>query len=811
MTLAFNSYRQCRHGMGTRYKRISVVSLMILILLLPIAGHASARSVHSVSNFDLFPQGDFNDPIAWQADSGITFLTSDAQYTESMVADNRMTLLHSRPNNYQSLTTWAGNSATDSNYSTGSPDLQFTYTSGPIIELDSFDTSSMNSYELVSVSVVAAFHIPDNLEQDQVQIVMKYDGNFENLVTYVNTQSPIDYINGSLWSKNITSLADWSWSMIEDIEINLDYVSVGSTDDARLDVDAFGIEVVVKYPWYGSEWASSTSTFTGHSMPIIDVDISKGQYNNMALAQCGLTSSLSGSSGSWVSEIIESPPSQTIGRVHYSLDDSSIDDVVMEYASSSDGTSFSEFSNLSNHELLQEQYVMIKITSTDSCVSGITADYNNPSLSIDGRIFGSLEGLSTENSKWKVYVNNQEVTYQSIAQIGNFNLDLPIGQYMMVGDDSIDVQVRAWFNWDSDGSSSTTALEVSSISISGGFDLEWDEDPTCGLIGTQTFFEDGGGILIPFVNGCSDDRTSKDNLSVDFIVENESLISVDLSQEDIRILLKPEASGTTTVLTTVSDQVGNQWQETFIVTINTVDDAPVLNEFPAVVPVELSVSTQVPFTYSDIDSTGLTAYTNRSWATIDLDSGFITINAPSAGLIIPVEINLCDQNTCVQRILDLEVQSLPDLLIEEVVVSDGDIFHKDIVPISVYVRNNGDAEATLISVRCQQGADLIDIQTISILLAQELGVVTCEWQVPEGIQTAEISIEIDRGGDIIEGDEENNQANITIEVLEQNKEDKTSSGFEISGSSVWIITIIALALVIGIFSFLTPPKIKKIN
>jgi hypothetical protein len=291
---------------------------MILILLLPITGHASARSVHSVSNFDLFPQGDFSDPSLWQQDSGVSFLTSDAQHTESMVADNRMTLINSRPDNFQPLTTWSVNTPTDSNFSTGAPDLQYTYTSGPIIELDTFDVSSMDSYELVSVSVVAAFHITDKLVQDQVQIVMEYDGNFENIVTFLNTQSSIDYMNGSTWSKNVTELTDWTWSMIEDIEFDLDYVSVGTTDDARLDVDAVGIEVVVKYPWYGSEWASSTSTFTGHSMPIVDVDISKGDYNNMALSQCGLTSSISGTSGTWTSEIIEAPPSQTnIARVKF--------------------------------------------------------------------------------------------------------------------------------------------------------------------------------------------------------------------------------------------------------------------------------------------------------------------------------------------------------------------------------------------------------------------------------------------------------------------------------------------------------------
>ncbi len=797
--------------MGERVNRIALVSFMVFIMLMQIFSSVSARSVHSVSDYDLFPQGDFTDPGQWETDSGVSFLTSNAQYTESMIADNRMSIIHSRPDNFQTLSIWSQNSETESNFSTGQPDSQYTYTSGPVIELDDFDTSAISSYELVSVSIVVAFHIPDKLEQDQVQFVMNYDGNFENLVTFVNTQSPIDYINGSIWSKNVTSLTQWSWSMIENLEFTLDYVSVGSSDDARLDVDALGIEVIVKYPWYGSEWGSASSTFTGHSMPIMNVNLSLGQFDNMALSQCGLTSSVSGTTGSWTSGIIQSPPSQSIGRIHYSLQDSSSDDVVMEISSSSDGQNFSPFLAINNHDLINNSYIKIRVTSTDSCISQIKVDLNDFSLNINGRVFGSLDGLSTSNSRWKAFVNGQEVAYQTLAQLGNFNLDLPIGQYIEHTDDSIEVKVQAWFNWDSSGTSSTTVFEISSLYVEGGYDLVWDENPVCESVGPQNFFEDGGGVLIPFITNCYDDRTSNENLTVDFDVEDESLISADMSQGDIRLLLGAEQSGVTTVLVTVTDESNNQWQDNFVVTVSTVDDPPVLNEFPAVVPVELYSSSQVPFTYSDIDSEDLTAYTNRSWATIDLETGFITINAPSAGLIVPVEVNLCDQNTCVQRILDLEVQSLADLEIEEILISQEEVYQQDIVPIRVYVRNSGDAEASLVSVRCQQGNDLIDLETISILQPGELAVVTCDWQVPEEIFYANITVELDRGELISEGDETNNINTISVDIKEKVDSDSSSSSFDISSSTVWITTIIILVLLVGIFRFIAPPKIRKIN
>ena len=165
--------------MGETVKRFTLVSLMICVLVFQTFSSVSARSVHSVSDFDLFPQGDLTNPEDWQTDSGVTFLTSNAQYTESMVADNRMTIIHSRPDNLETLSIWSQNSDTESNLSTGQPDSQYTFTSGPVIKLDDFDTSSISNYELVSVSVVVAFHIPDSLQKDQVQFVMNNGGNYE--------------------------------------------------------------------------------------------------------------------------------------------------------------------------------------------------------------------------------------------------------------------------------------------------------------------------------------------------------------------------------------------------------------------------------------------------------------------------------------------------------------------------------------------------------------------------------------------------------------------------------------------------------
>ena len=83
--------------------------------------------------------------------------------------------------------------------------------------------------------------------------------------------------------------------------------------------------------------------------------------------------------------------------------------------------------------------------------------------------------------------------------------------------------------------------------------------------------------------------------------------------------------------------------------------------------------------------------------------------------------------------------------------------------------------------------------------------------MPEDIYSANITVELDRGGVITEGNETNNIQSISIEINEKADSDSTSSSFDISSSTVWLITILVLILIIGLFKFAAPPKIRKIN
>ena len=373
------------------------------------------------------------------------------------------------------------------------------------------------------------------------------------------------------------------------------------------------------------------------------------------------------------------------------------------------------------------------------------------------------------------------------------------------------IELKTWFTWDSLGQASTTAFEVNNIDITGGYSIAWDENPTCVAVGDQSLIEDGGGRILPFLHRCSDDRSQNENLVVSFTNTNPALVAIDLTEGDVRVRLLPEVSGFATITTTVADEAGNTWSEVFMISVSAVDDAPTLTEFQSIIPVQLSVPTTIDFAYGDIDSDALTANTNRSWASVDMDLRTITINAPAAGFH-SVLVSICDQTSCAERTMDLEVMALPDLVIESIDQGEGSIVAGDVAAIRVFVRNNGQADASMISVRCEMNTELISIGTLPILRPGELGVVTCDWAVPEQAGLVQIRAVVDRGLEIDEGDETNNEGVIAVEIeVNSANADTSSSGTPISEGMFVGVTVLALIGIVGLFAYLTPAKIRKLE
>lgn len=810
-TLCFKKCQALESFMRPTNKALTLMLMLLLLTVSPWVTDTGARSVHSTSTVDMFPQGTFTDAAAWSVGAETSFTQESATHTESMVADQRLTMLHTRPVHLDTMTVWSATSPTDSNYSTGAPDGASTWSTGPEIQLTDFDITGLSDYEMHEIHMLGVFQIPDALSEDTVRISVQHGDGFDLLKTFAHTQGNVDYINNSAYRVNITGLMDWTWADIGQMVFTLDYVSAGGVDDSRLVVDALGLDITVQTPWYGGEVAYASSDFSGHEVPVMGLDLAEGSTDNLALDACGLKPTVEGTSGQWTSAPFFHPPEQTLGRVHHVLSEGANQNVSVELSTSSDGTVYSDFSPLTPNTLLPEgQAYKLRFSVTDACLASVWVDVNDPSLSLNGRVFGTNDGIDADYSRWLVFVNDELVSNEPM-ELGAFSHQWPIGSYMEPGSTTLTVTVRAWFTWDSDGSASHTALEVSHIDVSGGYAIQWDEDPSCEGVGDQFLTEDNGGLILPFLSRCSDDRAAVDDLAVSFTNTDESVVAVDLAEGDVRLRLLPEASGQSVIGITVTDPAGNTWSQTFTVDVAPVDDPPVVAEFPPIIPVEHDIETAINMTWSDIDSPGLlTASTNRSWATVDMASSVVKVTPPTVGFHT-VLLSVCDQSTCTEREIDLEVMALPDLTIESIDFGTEDITQGDIISMRVLVRNQGQADATMVSVRCQTDQQLIDVQTIAIIQPGELQSVMCDWQVPDDARVLRFSAVVDRGLEIPEGDETNNEFEELVAINERTdgKSDDSQGGFAAQTAS---IAIVVLAVgILGLIVLFMPPKIKKIE
>ena len=134
--------------MGSIVRDVGVATILIL-LLCNLTTNVVARSVHSTSDIDIFPQGNIVSEDSWYLDDRITFTQENADYTNSMVADNRITFEHARPANLESVEAWSQTSPSDSAYVNGAPDSSYSFTKGPVIEVTDFATDSYTEYEII--------------------------------------------------------------------------------------------------------------------------------------------------------------------------------------------------------------------------------------------------------------------------------------------------------------------------------------------------------------------------------------------------------------------------------------------------------------------------------------------------------------------------------------------------------------------------------------------------------------------------------------------------------------------------------------
>ena len=797
-----------------RHSRTGLKALiLVLLMMVALTSSVTARSVHDSTVVDLLPQGDYSTNNNWSLSSRDIFTNQPAEYTEAMVADNKLSIINNRPLNLGEQTVWASSTSTDSNASIGSPDGAYSWSRGPVIVVDGFDVSAIENLDYYGAKLLLHIQIPDALYQDSVRISIEWGGTYELVKNWAHTTGAINHINSNAYEIDLDQYANWTFAQLGDIEVTLDYVSEGNTDDSQLNVDAVGLKLTSKTQWYGNEVSKAITTFSNYGLPIIEQNLSTGISNGLTLTPCGLEPTSENTSGSWVSDPIETPYEQRIGRVHYEIENSTEDDVILEYANSEDGVQWSGFSPITKHMLLPDsEYTKLRVTTSVECIQRVWVDVNDPSLSLTGRMIGNADGLDQNYSRFIVAIEDRAIISETISGSQTLSYSIPIGKYLNPESASFELSIAGWFIWNSQGDASSMILEVSNVDISGGYTIQYDEDPICSISGNQQLDEDGGGLVLPLLTRCTDDRTSPSDLSVTFQNSNPELVEVTLSEGQIRVALQRNMHGIANIVTTVSDDAGNTWSENWIITVDEVDDLPVLDEFPAVIPVEHDTPSTIQFTYSDIDSTDLTVSTNRSWATASLENRTITITPPTPGFQ-SFDLTLCDDSNCVSRTVDIEVLALPDLFVESIELDEQTLTSGDIVEVSVFVRNSGQAEAGFVSVRIEGDNSMLHIGEIAVISPGGLGVVSFDWQVPDSDNLVTLNAIVDRSLDIDESDETNNEQRLNVVISQSEDPDSSTEGssIQISDTVSIIGTLGLVILLVGLYALFAPAKIRKIE
>ncbi|PXF21298.1 MAG: hypothetical protein CXX72_03740 [Methanobacteriota archaeon] len=712
-------------------------------------------------------------------------------------------------------------SVVNSNNTLGFPDGAYWYSSGQEITLSGFDFSAVSGRELTNVTLLVSFSIPDPLQQDEVRFIVSWPGSTELVRTYAHTQVAIDHMSGNPAAIPLDSLESWTWSILANVSVTIDYHSEGSTDDSRVEVDAVGLSATYFESWYSFETAKAEASVLLSTSPVIDLNLTLGQTTNLAQSPCGLELIDSATGGTWISTVHERPYGQSWGRVHMSTSGNAS----VEVRGSADAQNWFGYTLLNDPFLLPDhRFLEFKVDLLDGCLTRVRADINDPTVTVSGHVSGAIDDLVVNVSTLRVAFEGV-VLLDLPLTLGGFSHSIPVGHLLPAAGELIDIGLRTRFQWSSDGHAETTVVVVDDIMLSGGFVVEWDRDPSCDDVTDRQLDEDASGAVIPLLSTCNDDITAWQDLQVSADSGDTSLLTVSVVDGQLVVSQQPEQHGQTTVMVQVQDERGNSWVSNFSVTVNEVEDAPTHAPLPLEVQVEVGESLVIELGVEDVDTplSELQFNTDVSWAFIDQSGNLIL--EPIAEGSFDVSITISDGVNTVQASIGVLATAEPDLLIEQITlehIQQGqqgqqavNVTQGDVVTITAWVRNSGRSAANLVLVRCYVDDQLVGTSSsIPVIAPDQLASTSCDWQVGMGGGSASIRVVVDPLHDIQETNEENNEAfsEVTIEppISDDDGGDQRPSGGGISISTPMFWTLAGAIILVTILAFqLGPSKIRR--
>ena len=777
---------------------ISMVCIMLISIQIPSI--VSGDTVITAEEVEVIGAGSFEDSSMWSISSTSGFSQNPAQFSTGIVADGELSFTHDRPENFDEYIGWSESSPTSSNYSTGIPDGFYTWSRGPNITVEGFGFEGMSSMVLTNVSLVIHFEIPDILYSDTVRIILGGVGSEKLVKTYSRTVSGVFKMNNPLIVP-LDQYAQWDWELIERAYVTIDYVSQGGgSDDSEVRVDAVGIKAKYLQPWYSFENVKATHQLNGNGMPVIDINPYEGEITGLEIESCGLTPS-GIESGEWIFNV-ENPPMQELGRIQvygtgnhtiWTLPDNADGDYVQKL--SGDLLDFGDSAQ------------NIRIEIQDGCVSGARVDVNDPHLEIRGSMSGNISGLSQAGSSLKIAMGDYLIDTIPI-NLGDFTVMVPIGYALPSSMESVDFGVASRFQWASDGSPEALVVHIESVSISGGFLLEWDRDPECIGMEDINLVEDGGGVLLPLSVTCTDDLTSEEDLIVRGISSDEGIVSVYSEGSSLVIQPVSESHGESLIQIIVEDQRGNEWVDSFRVFVSEIEDPPSFEGLPMSMYVEVGDTATLELQIYDPDTENPIVTSSRSWAVFS--DGILSLTPVETG-VHPVEITVDDGNSQYSQIIDVIVTSKSDLLVESVSISnsatgDSQMVDGQVGRIVAYVRNQGMGDANGVEVRCYLDGALVGTSTIGYISSGGLESIQCD-AVFQGPSSQFVKIEVDYSGSILETDEGNNVKE--VEVLVGKSSEEGDGGMGENDEAVLAALVLGVMIICLAAVQIGPGRVRK--
>ncbi|MEC7664714.1 MAG: hypothetical protein VYD21_01500 [Candidatus Thermoplasmatota archaeon] len=733
---------------------------------------------------------------SWTITSTTGFSDEAAAYSSVSIDQGSLNFTHSRPSSTSDYTSYATVSETGSTFATGPPNGDYSWSKGPDIIVSDFNFQGLYDMQILEASLAVHIEIPDAMPSDEVMIVFETETEIQLVTTIARTSTPINRFSAPL-VYSLGNSSSLNWSLLEGSSVKIDYVSDGAPDDSEVRIDAVGIQVSYYQPWYGFENVKAQTTIIGNQYPVLDFDASEGETTGLSLSNCGLNPSTN-LTGEWTIYGIETPYQQALGRIHLFADEG-LDASLYIRVDGGEWITWSVGAHLPSLNVLD-----VSLAIRQGCVSKIRVDVNDPTLVISGEIHGEFDDLVGDLSKLRFAIGSNLAVEYAI-QGGPFNLIVPVGEFLPTNNEDLELGLGVRFQWSSDGKPETANVLIHQLKIEGGFTVDIDKSPVCQNPANVNLIEDEGGISIPILSGCSDDRDLPSDLEMTFAPRSNGLLDLDRSGSDLLITPLKDSSGTTVVDLQVRDSGGNTWSGSFVVSVEEVSDPPFIGGIPTTISAELGETTIIPISIQDPDSNQLSITTSRSWAVIEGGNLVIEPILPGPAQLI---ITVGDGILFTELELEILVRALPELSISSVTSQDNDL-SEDIDPgllmdLVFIVENNGKGTAFDIDVSCRVNDVLYETNRIPIIPAETLVEAFCSVPAPTEEGPFRITLEITSKEQII-----SDNSQLIYEVISFVDDPDEDSGLVLSENWIIILLVIGFITLVSIAMLMGPNRIRK--